>query len=125
MGLEEVFASIAGTNLKAYVLVLDHSVGGRENVQPFLDTRPEEIRNWMSVFEDAIFIISPMEPQALAQMMHTRFPRSSFLISDLTGAKDGWMQKTAWDFINFPRENPQRPGLLSLKEALSPWKPQT
>ncbi len=111
MSLDKIISTIAGADLKSYLIVFDYTFGGRAAVQAFFDSKPDEVRNWMSPFEGAVFFVSTLDPYALAKIVRTRFPLGGFLITELPFSKDGWLQQSAWDFVNKPTENPNRPGL--------------
>ena len=98
---------LANALLKPFVLVFDPTFGGREVVQRFLDTR-HEVKNWFSVFSDAIFIISDSSATELSRVIRAQFPTGRFFLAAVS-ERDGCMPKHAWDFLNNPRRSGRKP----------------
>ena len=92
-------------NRWAYILVFDDKLGTRQEIQNYLDTRPE-ILNWFACMTNAIFIVSDQTATSLQQIV-SQFNKNDayFVILDVKTDKNGWLPKAAWNFMNNPKAN--------------------
>ena len=82
-----------------YILVFSSSVGTREQVKEFIDSR-EEILTWYLCMSHAIFIRSNQDATGLQKIFKefTR-DRGRFIILDCQTDRNGWLPKNAWAFL--------------------------
>jgi hypothetical protein len=63
-----------------------------------------EVLNWYAPLQGAVFVISDVTAQDLAQVVHAKYPLLFFVVTELVrGYNDGSLPKAAWDFINEPQ----------------------
>ncbi|SRR6266487_1471820 len=90
-------------NRWSYILVFDDGLGTRQEIQNFLDTRPE-ILNWYACMSNAIFIVSDKTASNVREVI-SAFNKNgaNFIILDANTDKNGWLPRKAWDFLNKPK----------------------
>ena len=91
--------------MKAYLLAFNPQVVPRQTILNFLDTRAE-VLNWMAILAGGILVISEQTAQALSALIRQQHPQLWFIVTEIPrGMNDGFLSKTAWDFINAPRSS--------------------
>jgi hypothetical protein len=88
-------------NRWAYILVFDDALGTRQEIQAFLNTRPE-VLNWYACLSNAIFIVSNKTAKTLRQVISefNAGKGANFIILDVNTDREGWLPRKAWDFIH-------------------------
>ena len=91
-------------NRWAYILVFDDALGTRQEIQAFLDTKPE-ILNWYACMSNAIFIVSDKTAATLRTIISefNASKNANFIILDVKTDRQGWLPKKAWDFMSNPK----------------------
>lgn len=90
---------MANTGPWNYILVWSKSVGSRDAVKEFIDSR-DEILNWYICMSNAIFIRSKLTADGL-QKMFRQFTEDEgrFIVLDCDTDRNGWLPQKAWDFM--------------------------
>jgi hypothetical protein len=92
-----------------YILVFDDALGTRKEIQNFLNTRPE-VLNWYACMSNAIFIVSDQTASGLQRAISTfnQGKDANFIILDVKTDRNGWLPKTAWEFLSNPKATWER-----------------
>ena len=87
----------------AYILVFDDGMGTRQQIQAYLNSRPE-ILNWYACMSNAIFIVSE-ETATTLQKIISEFNTNgaNFIVLDLKTDRNGWLPSRAWEFMKAPK----------------------
>lgn len=82
-----------------YILVFSDSVGSREDVKDFINSR-DEIITWYLCMSNAIFIRSKLAATSL-QKVFREFTndKGRFIILDCDTDRNGWLPTKAWQFM--------------------------
>ena len=90
---------MANTGPWNYVLIFSDSVGDREQVKEFVDSR-QEISDWYICMSNAILFRSKYDAKSLAEIFR-RFSQDNgrFLILDVDADRQGWLPRKAWEFM--------------------------
>ena len=92
-------AAMANEGPWNYILVFSDSVGDKDQVKEFIDSRPE-ILNWYLCMSNAIFIRSKYTADQLSEMFREfTGDKGRFLILDVDTDRQGWLPKKAWSFM--------------------------
>ena len=95
--------------LTPFLLIFNQLEGSRQEILNYLDTC-KEIKNWYAFMPEAIFIVSDVDAHALSKIFQGKYPNRYFMITEVTvGKNNGWLDKTAWDFINNPKSTGRWP----------------
>ena len=88
-----------------YLFSFNATMGTRQQVLTYLDSLPQ-VLNWYAVLPEAVIIISRQSSSKLSDLIHQRYPLSYFIIAEIPrDNNNGWLPKTAWDFINNPKSS--------------------
>lgn len=91
-------------NRYAYLLVFDVTVGTLEEVSKFLDKREDIFQNWMTILPNSFFVISDKSATELSDVFRTfTEDKGRFIILDVNTDRNGWLPKTAWNFVKKPK----------------------
>ena len=89
--------------LISYLLVVDSSQKTLQDWIEKIDLLPE-IVNWQKILPDAAVLISRAEVRTVNTLLRDAMPNKRYLlVRTEMGAKQGWLAKSAWDFINKPQ----------------------
>ena len=82
-----------------YIIVFSNSVGARDDVKQFIDSRPEFI-NWYLCMSNAIFVRSNSTANQITEIFR-EFTRDNgrFIVLDVDTDRNGWLPKKAWEFL--------------------------
>jgi len=82
-----------------YILVFSDSVGKREDVKDFINSR-NEIITWYLCMTNAIFIRSRLTATQLQQVFREfTHDKGRFIILDCNTDRNGWLPEDAWKFM--------------------------
>lgn len=88
--------------LSSYVVIFD-GVTVPEFAQ-VIDSYNAEIPNWYSVLPQTVFIVSHLTSSELTKFIRNKVTKiSRLLVLNARTARNGWLPKAAWDFLNNPR----------------------
>lgn len=88
--------------LASYLFVIDSSQTSISNILSKID-EVTEIENWQMILPDAIVLVSNLTVQELNARIRDVVPKQRFIVTVLErGKKQGWLTRTAWNFINKP-----------------------
>ena len=92
----------ANDELKSYLLVADTTQGNLDELIAGLDRAPEFV-NWYKFMPGAIALVSPLDVNEADARLRELFPRRRHLLVRLErGTKNGWLPRSAWQFMNEP-----------------------
>jgi hypothetical protein len=96
-------------NRWAYILVFDDALGTRQEIQAFLNTRPE-VLNWYACMSNAIFIVSDQTAATLQQAVSefNAGKSANFIVLDVKTDRQGWLPRSAWDFMSNPKSSREK-----------------
>jgi len=82
-----------------YILVFSDSVGSKDDVKNFVNSR-SEILTWYLCMSNAIFVRSKYTADDL-QKIFREFTKDKgrFMILDCDTDRNGWLPRKAWDFM--------------------------
>lgn len=82
-----------------YILIFSDSVGTRDEVKQFVDSRPE-ITTWYTCMSNAFFIRSGLTAKQLTDLFskYTN-EKGRFIILNCNTDRNGWLPQQAWDFM--------------------------
>ena len=92
---------------KSYLFIFSDRVGTRAEVQKVIDNMPEVI-TWR--FElNSFFLVSESSATELSKSFkeETNHESGKFLITQITGNKQGWLSSRAWHVINKKKLKPK------------------
>ena len=89
--------------LRPFLFVYDSWGLSRKNVLDFLDKCPE-IKNWYAILPNSIIIITNRSVGDVAGLFRNKFKERQFILSEIpNNGYDGWLDKTVWDFVQYPK----------------------
>lgn len=69
-----------------------------------IDSYNAEILNWYSVLPQTVFVVSGLTASDLTKFIRNKVTGiSRLLVLNAKTARNGWLPKAAWDFLNNPR----------------------
>lgn len=90
-------------SLIPYLFVVDSSTMSRTDALEIIDQLPEVV-NWQTILPDAAVLISPLRASDLHRVLHDKFQSKKYIITLLeSGKKAGWLNRSAWEFMNHPK----------------------
>ncbi len=82
-----------------YIIVFSDSVGEKDDVKAFIDSRPE-FTNWYICMSNAIFVRSEYTAKQIARIFREFTEnKGRFLVLDVDTDRNGWLPQKAWDFM--------------------------
>ena len=94
---------MADESLRSYLVVADTS---QTNMSDFIDKIDaiDSIVNWQKILPDALVVVSGEPVNAVSAAIKGALESKRFLIVKLdAGGKNGWLAKSAWEFMNNPK----------------------
>jgi len=89
--------------LIAYLFVVDSSQISLNDAISSLD-KAREIENWSKILPDGAILVSKLDVKQLHALIKEAIPNKRYLVTALKrGSKEGWLPKTAWEFMNYPK----------------------
>lgn len=86
----------------AYLLTFDTTQLSRDKLVARID-RLAEIANWYAFLPAGVILISRLSASELSDLLRESLPDLRFLVAKLEkGKRQGWLPKSAWQFINDP-----------------------
>jgi hypothetical protein len=87
--------------LRALLIAYNPSAaaGGRQAVVNFINSRPET-KNWYSILEGAILVITPNDHASFSELIRNAFPSMYFICTEVDlSTVEGFLPRANWDFI--------------------------
>ena len=84
---------------KVFILVYTDTLGTREEIQKFLDSR-QEILSWRAELPNCFYLISESDTPYLSGLIRG-FDRgnASFLVMEMHTNRQGWLDPESWKFF--------------------------
>ena len=84
-----------------YIIVFNDAGSPREKLVSHFNLRPDMVIDWYYCITNSIFIASNKTPAEIRDFIRTVTGDNRIFLSEITSKSrvDGWMPKTAWDFI--------------------------
>jgi len=92
---------------RAYVLVYSKKLGSREQVRKCIDSI-QEVSTWRYDMPNCFYLISNYSADQIATAIHNYTGKTSFLVSEITANKQGWLSKETWYLINNKYHKPKK-----------------
>lgn len=90
---------MANTGPWNYIIVFSDSVGDKDKVKEFVDSRPE-FTSWYLCMSNAIFVRASKTADQISDIFRELTNDSGrFLILDVDTDRNGWLPKKAWKFM--------------------------
>lgn len=90
---------MANTGPWNYIIVFSDSVGDKDKVKNFVDSRPE-FTNWYLCMSNAIFVRSRKTAHQITGIMRELTQDSGrFIVLDVETDRNGWLPQKAWKFM--------------------------
>jgi hypothetical protein len=87
----------------AFLLTFDTTQTSRKDVIEVIDSL-SEIVNWYAFLPASLCLVSRLSAADLSRVIRSRLPDLRFIVVQLgKGQRQGWLPRSAWDFINDPR----------------------
>lgn len=84
----------------AYLFIYNDDAGAREEIRGYIDKLPE-ILNWRCDMPHAFYLVSECSAKEIAEKIRAfTGDEGRFLISEVTGNKQGWLPKRTWRLLN-------------------------
>lgn len=84
----------------AYLFIYNDDAGVREEIRGYIDKLPE-ILNWRCDMPHAFYLVSECSAREIAEKIRAfTGDDGRFLISEVTGNKQGWLPKRTWRLLN-------------------------
>lgn len=82
-----------------YIVVFSDSVGDKDDVKKFIDSRPE-FTNWYICMSNAIFVRAKCTADTISEIFREYTnDKGRFIVLDLDTDRNGWLPKKAWAFM--------------------------
>ena len=82
-----------------YIIVFSDSVGERNDIKEFIDSRPE-FTNWYICMSNAIFVRAEYTAKQISEIFREYTnDKGRFIVLDVDSDRSGWLPKKAWDFM--------------------------
>ena len=82
-----------------YIIVFSDSVGEKDDVKKFIDSRPEFI-NWYLCMSNAIFVKANYDAKQITKIFREfTEDEGRFIVLDVDTDRSGWLPKRAWSFM--------------------------
>jgi hypothetical protein len=91
---------------KAYLFVYADKFGTREEVTKCVDNISEVI-TWRYDMPNSFYLISEHTADQLAHAIHDYTGKTSFIVSEITSNKQGWLSPDTWYLINNKHHKPE------------------
>lgn len=91
---------------KAYILVYSDNLGTREEVIKCMDSI-SQVYTWRYDISNSFYIISDYSADEIARAIHDFTGKTSFLVSEITSNKQGWLSEDTWYLINNKTHKPK------------------
>jgi hypothetical protein len=90
--------------LQSYLLVVDSTkISLTDAIQRIDDV--QEVENWQKILPDAAILVSRLGVFELNEIIKNKLSGGAryILVTLESGKKQGWLAKSAWEFMNNPR----------------------
>jgi hypothetical protein len=86
-----------------FLVTFDTTQMSRERLVDAIDRIPE-IVNWYAFLPAAVYLVSELSTSDLSRVIRSRLPGLRHILVRLEkDQRQGWLPKSAWQFINNPR----------------------
>lgn len=81
-----------------YLLTYSRNMGSEDEVKSIIDKCPF-IRNWRTDLPNIFFIESDVNADELADYFIEKKQECRFFITEIANNRQGWLPKSAWEFL--------------------------
>lgn len=81
-----------------YLLIYSDAVGTRDEIIDVLN-HMNSVSDWRYDIPNSFYVVSDVSASLLSHMFREKLPSGRFLFVEITGNRQGFLPRGAWDFI--------------------------